>query len=460
MRRKISYLIVPLFFVFSISSINGQATRIMGDGPDEKKIVIGVIGDGYDASDLANGEYSRFSLDVKRLVKNGLFADDVFGDPTIKKAFNVYQIEALSNQSGVSTPSTPKDTALRMKFNGQWERCWIEATPTETPKRLKSHVGSKIYNYLIVILNNGDSRGGCYPGGNILYVTNGVDPAVITHEMGHAFGSLYDEYAAGQILEQSPTEIINSKNCSNVVSRENLSWKKLLTPGIDIPTGFSSAISDSITGMFESCNYKTKGIFRPSPKCRMKTPNGEHKFCSVCKDILQNTFSNFRKAPSVVKVSEKFFTQIEIKLTANSAEVMRVQDFSTEFDENPVLSASSNYVFELSRGSETPIVGSLAQDPFARRAFPDPNNNRGERLPDAVEATVVLRVPTVKKIDFNKDNLNLKLYKVKIEKLSNETLLKDIGPQELNILKKDQLIKKGFEIKTGDFNKLKTQEGF
>jgi len=192
----------------------------------------------------------------------------------------------------------------------------------------------------------------------------------------------------------------------------------------------------------------------------MKTPNGEHKFCSVCKDILQNTFSNFRKAPSIVKVSEKFFTQIEIKLTANSAEVMRVQDFSTEFDENPVLSASSNYVFELSRGNETPIVGSLAQDPFARRAFPDPNNNRGERLPDAVEATVVLRVPTVKKIDFNKDNLNLKLYKVKIEKLSNETLLKDIGPQELNILKKDQLIKKGFEIKTGDFNKLKTQEGF
>ena len=62
-------------------------------------------------------------------------------------------------------------------------------------------------------------------------------------------------------------------------------WKNLLPAGAKIP---SEADPDHPTrlGVYEGGGYVSKGIFRPTPDCLMRTFK-DYEFCPVCKRAIQ-----------------------------------------------------------------------------------------------------------------------------------------------------------------------------
>src|SRR5439155_17159445 len=81
--------------VCSIASAQGTVTKVIDSGPDGEKLNIAVLGEGYSST-----EQQQFNDDVNRLLVQGVFARDFFS--THISAFNVYRVNLVSNNSGVS----------------------------------------------------------------------------------------------------------------------------------------------------------------------------------------------------------------------------------------------------------------------------------------------------------------------------------------------------------------------
>lgn len=451
--RILSILTYSLFTILLFSGMaNSQVSRIMGSGTDDGKIVIGVIGDGYTRELIDNGKYAQ---DVENLVTNGLFADDVFS--SAREAFSVHRLDIASREEGVSRPGFPKDTAINLIFSGLWERCWIEATPEMTYQKLKD-LGVDFYDYLIIIVNESDPRGGCHPGGNRLYVTNAVAPSIIAHEFGHTFAGLLDEYTAKSFIEHPATQEFNYNNCSNVIDRDLLLWKGLLTPLIGLPTfSFPDNTDPSqVVGMFEGCNYATKGLYRSMWTCRMKEPHDPVPFCKVCRQILSTALRNLLpRGHLAIAPLNKTLLKLTVKISGDKAEILRYTQQTVSAENLPVLTPTGRFVFEFSGSGKTIAVGSLSQNPLTVRSFPDRENNRGEILPPAKSVTTVINIPIEENENITKEKLQLNVYEINVERLTTNDQILNLDRLKLEKLKKDSLLKKNFQIKNSEFKEMK-----
>jgi hypothetical protein len=72
---------------------------------------------------------------------------------------------------------------------------------------------------------------------------------VFLHEFGHAFAGLGDEYYTSDVSYEDfypagiePTD----PNVTALLDPENLKWKDLVSPGIEIPTDWNKAVFDSL----------------------------------------------------------------------------------------------------------------------------------------------------------------------------------------------------------------------
>src|SRR5712691_9284487 len=151
-------------------------SKIVNNGLDSAKKVIAVLGDGYATADQA-----KFNRDVQTLVVDGVLNHDFFQEDN--NAFNVYRLNLVSVDSGVSTrvydehgtptdasddtivSTTIRDTALGYIFSGSWAHCWLEPganTGTLVQNALNTWVPD--HDLVLIILN--DTRyGGCGGGG-------------------------------------------------------------------------------------------------------------------------------------------------------------------------------------------------------------------------------------------------------------------------------------------------------
>ena len=183
-----------------------SVTQILASGPPGAKKNIAVLGDGF-----AAGDQTAYNTKVQELLLDGVFGRDYFYED--KSAYNIYRVNLISAQSGVSTrvydehgtPTDPSDdtitsttirnTALGYIFSGSWAHCWLEggaSTSTKVQNALNAWVPD--YDLVVIILNN-PGFGGC-GGGGFQIVTMGASWSVMAHEFGHGTGGLADEYCA------------------------------------------------------------------------------------------------------------------------------------------------------------------------------------------------------------------------------------------------------------------------
>ncbi len=252
-------------------------TTLLNSGSTGVKFNIVVIGDGFQA-----GEQAAFNTEVTDKVVNGVFKNPVMSE--IMNAVNLYRINVDSTDSGVTqvdangAVTTAKNTALDMRFSGNWNRCWMEWGPN-TSSRLNTILNAQVpgWNYVVMILNE-PGFGGCSWGAQ-LGVTQGAGSNVFTHEFGHSIGKLADEYTASSdaYTGSEPTRV----NCTINTNRSTLKWRCFVNPSTPIPTTCSDVVdTNQDVGLFAGCNYKATGVYRPACQCMMK--GNQPDFCPIC----------------------------------------------------------------------------------------------------------------------------------------------------------------------------------
>jgi hypothetical protein len=385
--------------------------KIVDHGPDGEKKTFVVLGDGYSAA-----EQAKFASDVDALLIKGVFGHDFYKGNF--EAFNVYRIDLVSSDSGVSTPSFAKNTALKVIYNGVWNRCWLEESKTTDALITKAAAKVPKYDYVLILANE-TRYGGCRRGSR-LYVTSGSGWNVVAHEYGHAIAGLYDEYpvkGAGP-YNQDP---VNANNCSTVPDRNSVVWHELIDANTVVPSdNLRNIDANNTVGEFTGCNYAETKIYRPVRTCRMHSV--EQSFCPVCLGLMHDVLApflttaaapptGFASGQSVEGPGEGKFVNIVVRISRNQ-EPSIVK--ATEVTGRLVSSqqAAPPYFFTFSKDATTNYADFVPEDPYLVRGFADPEHpEKGEKLIQADSATIIVNVPRTDIASATHD-LGMQLYKV------------------------------------------------
>jgi len=114
-----------------------------------------------------------------------------------------------------------------------------------------------------------------------------LTPKVLTHEFGHGFAGLADEYYSSEVAYEEFYPLDVEPWEPNITTRVNFDskWKSLIAKSVPVPTPNEKRYI-GVTGLFEGGGYSARGIYRPSYDCRMKS-NEADSFCEVCQEALE-----------------------------------------------------------------------------------------------------------------------------------------------------------------------------
>ncbi|SDN17426.1 M64 family metallopeptidase [Allokutzneria albata] len=238
-----------------LGEVRAEVVPIQRTGPVGERFDLVFVGDGYTADQL------------------GLYHEHVMGrwneltqvEPfkSLKGSFNVWQVNVISSESGVSNDPTygvRKNTALAMGFGyGNMERTLL-INPDRTQQFAALAPGAD----QVVALANSSKYGGS--GGEIAMIAAGNYEAgqVLVHELGHSIGGLADEYDYPDDLYSGtePVEANVSIHTAETMKQQRVKWHEFL--GKPSPDG-------GVVGTYEGALYHKRGIYRPTENSVMRT---------------------------------------------------------------------------------------------------------------------------------------------------------------------------------------------
>jgi len=314
-------------------------------GDPHKKADVVIIGEGY-----TQGEKSKFEKDLKHFTDLFLSQEPY---KSLKDKFNLYGVYKASVESGCDNPGAGiyKNTLLSTTYYSLGSERYIL---TEDNKTMRDVAANVPYDAIYIMVN--ESR---YGGGGIynLYCTfvsdNQFSDYIFLHEFGHSFSGLADEYYTSDVAYNDfypkglePVE----PNITRLMTKNNLKWKSLVTPGVEIPTPWekesynkfdlawqkvrrelnekiaslqrskaseneidkmkeqyntldkqhSDAVDSMLqhskfwgkVGAFEGAGYSSKGMYRPMIDCIMFS-KGAKPFCKVCEESIKKVIAHY-----------------------------------------------------------------------------------------------------------------------------------------------------------------------
>ena len=241
-------------------------------------INIVLLGDGFNAKDIASGEYLK---DIKQEVEY-FFGIEPY--KTYRDYFNVYTAIPLSAESGVGTVNTIHYNRFNTTFTGgvglkaDYDEIFDYALGAPTVNK-----GNLNQTLIIIVPNSTDYGGICqmWPDGSAIafcpkstygYPLN--TRGVIQHEAGgHGFGKLGDEY----IYHNAFIDACGCSCCGHVLefnAAKSLGWyDNLELTGKMHSVGWSHLIFDDrysdIVDIYEGGYMHNRGVFRSEPNSCM-----------------------------------------------------------------------------------------------------------------------------------------------------------------------------------------------
>jgi hypothetical protein len=272
MKKIILLIILQLLVKISVHAVTFELDTLQFKGDIDKYINIVILGDGYTSS-----EQDQFITDATNL-----------SEYILSKApwsnysgyFNVFAIKVISLQSGAKHPNTASDcnsasplvpvsnpdTYLGCSFDSyNIHRLVVPVNISNISAILSSTFPN--YDQVLIIANSP-----YYGGSGGTYATSTTDAdskEVISHETGHSFASLADEYWAG---DSYATEKVNMTTQSNP---SLVKWKNW--------------IGTTNIGVFPyCCGGSSASWYKPgNHTCEMEVLNSP--FCSVCSQAIIET---------------------------------------------------------------------------------------------------------------------------------------------------------------------------
>ena len=226
--------------------------------------------------------YQQQEMDVFlndcRIAMESLFEHEPFKQNQLK--FNMVAVMPPSVESGTSEPNKGiwKNTPLGSHFDTFYSERYLT---TLHLKKLHDVLAGIPYEHIIVLVNTDRyGGGGIYNSYNLTYAHGKHFRPVVVHEFGHSFGGLGDEYPYG---DDDPMYFADTEP-----------WEPNLTTKHDFNGKWENLIKDKKAGFIEGGGYLSKGVWRGSENCRMRT-NEEPEFCLVCQQALQRLIDFYTK---------------------------------------------------------------------------------------------------------------------------------------------------------------------
>ncbi len=301
-------------------------------GPPSQKVDFLLLGDGYTKDELG-----KFRKDAERW-KKVILSTSPFKEHA--RDINIRAIEVISQDSGIDEPRKNlwRNTALSCSYNSLDSPRYILSLDN---KAIRDVASAAPYDFIYILVNS--KR---YGGGGIynLYATGmtGVENPdldwhveyMFTHEFGHSFAGLGDEYYTSSVsyLDFYPKGVEPwEPNITALVNPKNLKWKAFVEEGTPIPTPWPKAQYDSLeairrswdrskpgyyekwvkiikqqkqiihqakywgkVGAFEGAGYSSKGLYRPFMDCRMFSLSTV-PFDPVCRAAIERVIKFYAK---------------------------------------------------------------------------------------------------------------------------------------------------------------------
>jgi hypothetical protein len=264
---------------------NYPVETILKSGKPQKKLDLVFLSEGYTAEEMP-----KFIDDCMRFT-GYLFETNPYGK--FIKDINITAVKAPSEESGTDIPvdSISRSTLLGSSFSTFGTDRYLMVSDF---KKVRDVASNAPYDAIIILVNHAQ-----YGGGGIynFYAISTVDDInsgfVFTHEFGHAFAGLADEYEG----TGSNSEDIYSSSVEpwepNITTLANFGskWKDMLPEGTPVPTPASDEWKGKL-GVFEGAGYMLKGAYRPYMDCSMNVVRFNN-FCPVCQRSISRIFGYY-----------------------------------------------------------------------------------------------------------------------------------------------------------------------
>lgn len=212
-----------------------------------------------------------------------------------KDKFNFWSVKAPSRESGTDIPKDGvwRNTLLNSKFyTFDLDRYLM----VEDYQKVKDIAANAPYDQIYILVNSNIYGGGAiYNFYSLCINKNPFEEYVFTHEFGHGFASLADEYYDSETsyndfydLSVEPID----PNLTTLVDF-NSKWVDKVEKDTPIPTPSTEEYFDKV-GAFEGGGYISKGIYRPMQDCSMNSATIDN-FCPVCKQAIIQMINYYTK---------------------------------------------------------------------------------------------------------------------------------------------------------------------
>jgi len=315
------------------------------NGDPHKKVDIVILSEGYTKS-----EKDKFEKDLNRFV-DYFFEQEPYKSQ--KSDFNIYGVFKPSEESGTDLPGADifVNTILNTTF---WSLGSERYLMTEDNKTMHDLAAFVPYDAIYIQVNHPRYGGGGIYNQFCTYTTdNQFAKYLFTHEFGHSFSGLADEYYTSDVAYNDffkPTVEPVEPNITALLDPENIKWKKYLSEGIEIPTPWEKKEFDAFSyewlkernrlnsyvaelkknrapeneikaaeeeyamkdkkqsekvdkylmsskywnkvGAFEGAGYVANGMYRPMLDCIMFS-KGDKPFCKVCEEAIKAVIKSY-----------------------------------------------------------------------------------------------------------------------------------------------------------------------
>lgn len=278
--KKFEYTVDPdNYFIKQENRLAYPSFDVLISGEPDKKVDIVILPEGY-----AQDEMGLFIEDCQKF-SSDLFAFAPYDEN--KDKFNIRGILSPSRESGVDIPA---DTIWRnTMMNSSYYTFDSERyLMTYDNKSVRDLAANAPYDQIYILVNSNKYGGGAiFNYYNVSVNSNVKSAQILSHEFGHGFAGLGDEYYDSSTSYEEFYNIAVEPwepNLTTLVDFES-KWKDMLHRKTPVPTPDIEKNYD-LLGVFEGGGYTAKGVYRPMHDCMMHTFK-DTTYCPVCQRAIQ-----------------------------------------------------------------------------------------------------------------------------------------------------------------------------
>ena len=286
--KKFEYKIDPNnYFIKKERPMQYETMKVLYNGDPAIKVDVAFIPEGY-----TEDEMELFKSDCEKFA-GYFFNASPFREN--KDNFNIWAVLAPSKESGTDIPADNiwRNTLLNSNFYTFDLERYLMTSDNKTMRHVASNVP---YDQIYIIVNSSKYGGGAIYNHYSVCVNNNIhEEYVFTHEFGHGFAFLADEYYTSDVayndyypLDVEPLE----RNITTLVDFSS-KWSDLVEVDTPVPTPATKEFKDKV-GAFEGGGYAAEGVYRPMQDCSMKSIAVDN-FCPVCKNTIQDMIDFYTK---------------------------------------------------------------------------------------------------------------------------------------------------------------------